>query len=97
MKLHRIFYTQDVVRYLKHLSPQVKPLLKSIIEELGEDPSLGKPLQREMTGYRVLRYKKYRVIYEHNEAMQRIEIIFAGLRKDVYQLFAELLRRKTKS
>ena len=89
-----IFYTDAVVTYLRHLNPQTKPHLKSLVEELSENPLVGKPLQREFMGYRVLRYKKYRVIYEYHHASNTVDIVFAGLRKDVYQLFAELLRRR---
>jgi mRNA-degrading endonuclease RelE of RelBE toxin-antitoxin system len=96
MKKTNVFYTEAVVSYLRHLSPQNKPYLKSFIEELGENPLAGRPLQRELSGYHVLRYKKYRIIYEYHHNLNTVDIVFAGLRKDVYQLFAEILRRRKK-
>ena len=46
-------------------------------------------MERDLSGYRSFRAKRFRIIYKVNEIDQIVEIHFVGYRKDVYELFAE--------
>lgn len=91
-----IVYTPTAKQYLTHLHPELKRGLRFVIEELAEEPLKGKPLQRELEGFRSHRFKKYRVIYQFNEKKNRVQILFAGPRTDVYELFGRYLRETKK-
>lgn len=78
------------------ISPQAKKELKSIVkiyrkgiseavEALKDDPKLGKPLTRELTGRFSYRIGVYRIIYKINEKEKAVYIISAGHRARVYQ------------
>lgn len=52
--------------------------------ELKDDPLVGKPLTRELTGKFSLRVGTYRVIYKINRQDKIIYILTAGHRSTVY-------------
>jgi len=47
----------------------------------------------ELSGFRSLKSRRYRIIYKVNEADSSIDIYYVGPRKDVYNTFRELLER----
>ena len=63
MRLYHLRYSETSSKQIKSLHPGLKPLIKKHIEELKETPLLGKPLERELSGYYSLRTKKFRIIY----------------------------------
>lgn len=93
MKLARIVYSPTARDYLKHLPPAVKSPLREAIEELALEPLKGKPLQEEFEGFRSHRFKKYRIIYRHQEKQNRVEILFGGPRSNIYTLFSDYLKK----
>src|SRR3990167_4160395 len=52
----------------------------SAFEEIKEDPLIGKPLTRELTGRFSYRVGVYRVIYKINQKDQIIQVLSAGHR-----------------
>jgi len=82
--------------YTIHISARARKELKTItklyrkaiveaIDALKEDPFVGKPLTRELTGRFSLRVGLYRIIYKVNKKDKRVDIITAGHRATVYQ------------
>ncbi len=88
----RLLYSETCRKQIRSLPPQVKPAIKSRIEEIAENPLMGKLLERELSGYLSLRINRYRVIYKIHEGEGVVEIHFVGRRRDVYELFGEYLR-----
>lgn len=88
----RLVYSETCRKQIRSLPPQIMPVIKSSIEEIAENPLIGKFLERELSGYISLRVNRYRVIYKFNESDEVIEVHFVGRRRDVYELFGELLR-----
>lgn len=77
------------------ISPRAKKELKSIvklyrkaiqgaIDELKENPFMGKPLTRELTGKYSYRIGVYRIIYTINKPDRKIYILTAGHRGTIY-------------
>ncbi len=93
MKLLKTVYTPECASIIRHLPPSIKIPLRLVIEQLGTNPYLGKPLKDEFEGFSSLRYQRYRVIYRVSHQDRVIEIIFAGPRTDVYLEFSRLLRK----
>ena len=91
----RLLYSETVRTQIRQLHPQLNPLIKSKIEQIGQNPYNGKSLERDLSGYLSLRVKRYRVIYKIKEEGQSVEIHYVGHRKDIYELFGDQVRKLT--
>lgn len=87
----RVRYTHEAAAIIKKLAPEVKTAIRRGIDELVKDPFLGKELQGELEGFRSHRIRRYRIIYQVNEAGAWLDVFYVGPRRDVYQAFSELL------
>ena len=83
--MYKIKITAKAKRELKNLSVRHEKALDAIYEELKDNPHLGKPLTRELTGRFSFRVGTYRIIYNINERDKNIFILTAGHRGIVYQ------------
>jgi mRNA interferase RelE/StbE len=79
---------RDLVR---HLHPEMKRKLRAALEDILNEPLCGKPLERELKGYRSLPVGRYRVIYRPDAA--GAEIVAIGPRKTIYEEIARHLTR----
>lgn len=82
--MYRIKLTARARRELKEVSKETDDLLGSIFEELTEDPLIGKPLTRELTGRFAYKVGSHRIIYRINTQNKYILIITAGHRSTIY-------------
>ena len=89
----RLVYSETSRNQVRSLYPSIKPVVKSRLENLQEDPYLGKPLERELAGYYSYRAKRFRIIYRIDDPSQTVQIHYVGHRKDVYELLKETLKR----
>ena len=90
MKPYRLLYSQTSRRQVAKLNPEIKTVVRSRLDKLASAPYTGKRLERELSGYRSLRAKRFRIIYKVNVENATLEIHYVGHRKDIYELFAEL-------
>jgi mRNA-degrading endonuclease RelE of RelBE toxin-antitoxin system len=61
-------------------------IVEFLVGPLLEEPSrVGKPLQRELTGYWSARRGSYRVIYRLDEERREIRVVRIEHRSDVYR------------
>ena len=89
MAEYRLFYSETSKNQISKLHPELKSIIRSRLDTIQEEPFSGKRLERELSGYRSLRAKRFRIIYKLNENAKVIEIHYVGHRRDVYDLFAE--------
>ena len=82
--MYKIKLTAKARRELKNLSKQDKLRIGEIIEELKEDPLIGKPLSRELSRRYSYRVGIYRVIYKLNQEDKIVDILSAGHRSTAY-------------
>ena len=82
--MYRIELTAEAKKELKNLSKLHSKAISLAIDELKEDPTLGKPLGRELTGLFSLRVSNYRIIYKINKVDKKILVLRAGHRSKVY-------------
>lgn len=87
MKAFALVYSIEAGMRIRHIHPAIKQELRLAIDALREDPWAGKVLQKELTGYRALRIRQYRIIYRVDEEIRRIEIATVGIRKTIYEDF----------
>jgi mRNA interferase RelE/StbE len=68
-------------------------IVHRVIRGLSNDPFRGHPLTLELSGFRSLRVSRYRVIYRIEETKRIVEIHLVGARKDIYEVFRQLIAR----
>jgi mRNA interferase RelE/StbE len=97
MKKWKMRFTPEAARLLSKLHPENKKSIKQVLTELRQNPHTGKDFQEELSGFKSLRLKQYRVIYNINEEKKIIQIYHIGRRQDVYEQFRRLLIEFQKS
>ena len=90
---YKLLYSQTSRNQIKRLHPQIKPVVKSKIEQLRDNPFSGKWLEKELSGYLSLRAKRFRVIYKVKDSDHIVEIHAVGHRKDIYELVKDALAK----
>jgi mRNA-degrading endonuclease RelE of RelBE toxin-antitoxin system len=91
MKKWKMRFTQESSRLLSKLHPENKKLIKQALTELRKNPYTGKDLQEELSGFKSIRLKHYRIIFNINEEKDYIQIYHIGRRRDVYEQLKRLL------
>jgi mRNA-degrading endonuclease RelE of RelBE toxin-antitoxin system len=97
MKKWKMRFTPESSRLLSKLHPENKKLVKQALTELRQNPHSGKDLQEELSGFKSLRLKQYRIISNINEERNFIQIYHIGRRRDIYEQFKRLLIELQKS
>ena len=91
MKKWKMRFTPQSSRLMSKLHPENKKLIKQALTDLQQNPYTGKDLQEELSGFKSLRLKQYRIIYDINEEKKFIQIYNIGPRRDVYEQLKRLL------
>jgi len=61
-------------------------IVEFMVGPLLEEPTrVGKPLRRELTGYRSARRGSYRVVYRLDESRHAVRVVRIDHRSDVYR------------
>ena len=89
---YKVIYSSTSFKQIRSLHPSMKPVVKARIQELQEEPYLGKALQRELSGYYSYRAKRFRIIYKIDGQNKTLQIHHVGHRRDVYELIREMLK-----
>jgi len=89
--MYRVKLTPTAGRMFNRLHPTVIKQLKSILEELYENPYIGKALRDELTNFRSLKIKRYRVVYQIDNRNKEAIIYAIGHRRDIYEIVTQLV------
>ena len=73
MAEYRLLYSETSRNQIKNLHPEIKPIIRSRLDRLQKKPFSGKRLEKELSGYRSLRARRFRIIYKLNEETKTIE------------------------
>ena len=90
---YQLLYSETSRKQIRKLHPQIKPVVKSKIEKLQENPFSGKWLEKELSGYLSMQAKRFQIIYKIRDNDQTVEIHYVGHRKDIYELFREAIAK----
>ncbi|EKD58142.1 MAG: hypothetical protein ACD_57C00017G0003 [uncultured bacterium] len=71
-------------RSIKKISKNHRKAIVSALQEIKEDPFIGKPLTREPTGKFSYKVGVYRIIYKVNTKDKTVFVLSAGHRSTVY-------------
>jgi len=84
-------FTPEASRLISKFHPENKKQIKKVLQDLQKGPYTGGDLQEELYGFKSLKIKRYRILYNINEEDSFIQIFHAGHRSDVYEQFRRLL------
>jgi mRNA interferase RelE/StbE len=76
---------QSAFKELQRLDKKERMRVVAAIDQLAENPHIGKLLKGELSGLRRIRSGNYRVIYEINEGEVIILVLRIAHRKQVYR------------
>ena len=93
---YAVKFTRTVADKVSTLHPDIKKQLRSAIEKISKEPYSGKELQEELSDFLSYRFKRYRIIYQVIETDKVIIVYMFGHRRDVYELFSELVNNQKK-
>jgi len=83
--MFKLKITSQAKSQLKQISKKHHQLaISNALDEIKEDPFIGKPLSRELTGRFSYKVGIYRIIYIINKRDRIVNILFAGHRATVY-------------
>ncbi len=77
--------TTRAKRELKIISYHHKNALAVVLEEIKDNPGIGKPLTKELSGKMTVRVGVYRIIYRVNKKDKIVTVLTAGHRATVYK------------
>jgi mRNA interferase RelE/StbE len=89
--MRRLRVPDDVAGLLRGLHPDLKRKLRSALDDIREDPTVGKLLREELEGLRSCRVARFRIVYR--VAGTVIEIVAVGPRRSIYQETWRRVRR----
>lgn len=82
MARRRLVLLPESADVLRRLPPATKRKVRAALEALRDDPDLGEPLERELTGLRRVRVGQHRVIFRSKGAS--LEVVAIGPRATIY-------------
>jgi mRNA interferase RelE/StbE len=82
--MYKIIFEKKPLVFFKKLDKILQERIARKIEQLKENPQLGKPLTGNLSGLWSLRIDKYRMIYQIRNEELIILILDLGHRKNVY-------------
>lgn len=83
--MYNIIVSAQAKKELKRISKSYKEPFIIALQEIKENPLIGKPLTRELTGRFSYKVGMFRVIYKVNEKDKIVQVITAGHRARVYR------------
>ena len=93
MKSLKLRFTPEAAKLLSKFHSETKKHLNKAFQEIRKNPYVGHDLQKELSGLKSYKSKKYRILYNINEDEHVIEIYYTGHRKDIYEQFRRLLNQ----
>lgn len=81
----QVILSKDAQKQYEHLPKSEQKKIRKKLITLEENSTAGKKLTGELTGIYSLRAWPYRILYEINEKLQRIEIHKIAHRQSAYK------------
>jgi mRNA-degrading endonuclease RelE of RelBE toxin-antitoxin system len=89
---HQPVIPPEVAEVIRHLSPDVKRAVKAALRKIGSNPAAGEPLQGELEGSWKFRVRRFRIVYQIDDATRVARITAFGERRSIYEDVARLRR-----
>lgn len=85
-----------VASLVRGLHPDLKRKVRAALDQILEDPSVGKALKEELAGLRSYRVGRIRVIYR-SAAGDVIELVAVGPRNTIYEETLRLVKKQARA
>ncbi len=82
--MYQLKLTGRAKKEFKNIKKIYEVAINSALQDIKEDPFIGKALTRELTGKFSLKIGVYRIIYKVNRKDKIVNILSAGHRATVY-------------
>lgn len=82
--MYEVTFTPRADKRLKEISKQGRVEVGQVIEDLKNNPYIGKPLQRNLIGRLSYRIGLYRITYKIYEKEKIVKVLTVGHRSIVY-------------
>lgn len=83
--MYRLVISPQAQKELKIIKKAYRQAIKLALEEVRDDPLLGKPLGRELAGRFSYKLGVYRIIYKVDYQDKIINVMSAGHRRKIYK------------
>lgn len=93
--MRRLKLPDDVASLIRGLHPDLKRKVRSALDDMLADPSVGKSLRDELAGLRSCRVARFRIVYR--VAGTVIEVVAIGPRRTIYEETWRRVRRRPPS
>lgn len=81
--MRRLRVPDNVAGLIRGLHPDLKHKIRSALDDILEDPAIGKKLREELAGLRSCRIGRFRIVYKI--AGNVIELVAIGPRTTIYE------------
>lgn len=89
MKKFPLLIPPEIEEFVRHLHPEVKRKIRLALEEIEQQPQMGKYLTDELAGLFTFRVSHYRIVYDVNLIKEQIEVVDIAKRNVVYERVQE--------
>lgn len=83
--MYRLVISPQAQKQLKNIKQNNQQAVKLALEDIRDNPTIGKPLTRELIDRFSYRVGIYRIIYKVNKKDKLIYILTAGHRATIYK------------
>ncbi|MDP9251926.1 MAG: type II toxin-antitoxin system RelE/ParE family toxin [Chloroflexota bacterium] len=91
MRSQRLLLLRETADVVRQLPPEPKRKVRAALAELQQNPELGDPLERELTGMRRVRVGQLRIVYRVSTV--GVEVVAIGPRRGIYTALEREARR----
>src|SRR5574342_689660 len=89
MRAYRLGVAPGTAEVIRKLHPDLKRSIRSALDALGDDPTLGDPLRGELEGLHRYRVRRFRIVYEVERRARLIRVLAVGPRRSIYEDVAD--------
>lgn len=94
--MRRLKIPAAVASLVRGLHPDLKRKVRAALDQILEDPSVGKALKEELAGLRSYRVGRIRVIYR-SAAGDVVELAAVGPRSTIYEETLRLVKKQARA
>ncbi len=91
---HKLKISDKVRDLIRHLHPELKQKIRTVLSEIMDNPSCGKSLLGELEGMRSFRVGRLRLIYRSTSDV--IEVVAIGPRRSIYEETLRFIKKESR-
>lgn len=84
MRRYTLVMSPEIESFVRHLHPETRGKIRLGLEAVQADPFAGKPLKGMLAGLYRYATARYRIVYEIQETILKVQVIDIDHRKVIY-------------